>query len=320
MGKTLYFQYLWAMEALLEKYSKTELIALALEQKKQASVLEKRVSDFEKKSSALEKKATNLEIEIVYLQHRIEQLNRLAFGQKRERFEKPDNNQPTLPFEMKEGQKQELAEEVTEKITYERRKKNPNHKGRKPLPDHLPVEEIKIYPEGDLSEMVLIGEEVTDELECEPARYFIKRYIRYKYASKNGDGVLIGKLPQRPIDKCIAGPGLLASILVDKYVDHLPLYRQIQRFKRENIPIAPATIEGWTKQSLNFLQILYDHLIKTTRSKGYIQADETPVKVLDKNKKGSCHQGYYWAYHIPIDKTVLFDYQPGRSTSAALTG
>jgi len=274
--------------------------------------------NLKRKSSALEKKATNLEIEIIYLQHRIEQLNRLAYGQKRERFEKHDNGQPTLPFEMEEEQKQELAEEVTEKITYERRKKNPNHQGRKPLPEHLPVEEIKIYPEGDLSEMVCIGEEITDELECEPARYYIKRYIRYKYAPKNGEGVLIGKLPQRPIDKCIAGPGLLASILVDKYVDHLPLYRQVQRFKRENIPIAPATIEGWTKQSLHFLQILYEHLIKTTKSKGYIQADETPIKVLDKNKKGSCHQGYYWAYHSPIDKTVLFDYQPGRSTGAAL--
>lgn len=313
------------MEVTLEKYSKTELIALALEQKNQASVLERKVSEsekeisnLEKKSSALEKKATNLEIEIIYLQHRIEQLNRLAYGQKRERFEKHDNGQPTLPFEMEEEQKQELSEEVTEKITYERRKKNPNHQGRKPLPEHLPVEEIKIYPEGDLSEMVCIGEEITDELECEPARYYIKRYIRYKYAPKNGEGVLIGKLPQRPIDKCIAGPGLLASILVDKYVDHLPLYRQVQRFKRENIPIAPATIEGWTKQSLHFLQILYEHLIKTTKSKGYIQADETPIKVLDKNKKGSCHQGYYWAYHSPIDKTVLFDYQPGRSTGAAL--
>ena len=257
------------MEALLENYSKTELIALAKEQKKQASTLQNKVAGYEKK-------AVELADEITYLKYRIEQLKRIAYGQKRERFEKPDHVQSALPFEMEEEQKKELTEEVVEKITYERRKKNPNHQGRKPLPEHLPVEEIKIYPEGDLSQMVCIGEEITDELECEPARYYIKRYIRYKYAFKAGEGVLIGKLPQRPIDKCIAGPGLLASILVDKYADHLPLYRQVQRFKRENIPIAPTTttIEGWSKQSLDFLQILYDHLVKTTKSKGYLQADE----------------------------------------------
>lgn len=299
------------MEATLENYSKAELIALVREQKKQAS-------ESEKRSSKLERKAAGLEAEIDYLQHRIAQLNRIAYGQKRERFEQRDNNQSTLPFEIQEDQKQELAEEVSQKITYERKKSNPNHKGRKPLPDHLPVEEIKIYPEGDLSDMVQIGEEITDELEYEPARYYIKRYIRYKYALKSGEGVLIGKLPQRVIDKCIAGPGLLASILVDKYVDHLPLYRQVQRFKRENIPIAPSTIEGWTKQSLRFLQILYEHLIKTTRAKGYLQADETPIRVLEKDKKGSCHRGYYWVYHSPIDKTVLFDYRPGRGMDAAM--
>lgn len=292
------------MEAILDNYSKTELIALALEQKSQASTLQK--------------KADRLEGEITHLKYQIEQLKRIAYGQKRERFEKRNHPQPMLPFVMGEEQKQELAEEVVEKITYERRKKNTNHQGRKPLPEHLPVEEIEIYPEGDLSQMVCIGKEITEEIECEPARYYIRRFIRYKYAPKNGEGVLIGRLPSRTIDKCMAGPGLLASILVDKYVDHLPLYRQVQRFKRENIPIAPTTIEGWTKQSLDFLQILYDHLVKTTKSKGYLQADETPIKVLDKNRKGSCHQGYYWAYHSPLDKTVLFDYQPGRGKSASL--
>src|SRR5690625_7063159 len=115
-----------------------------------------------------------------------------------------------------------------------------NHTGREPLQDHLKVEEIEIYPQGDLSGMVCIGREVTEELELEPARFYIKRYIRYKYAPKtkdSGDGLLIGSFPERVIDKGIAGAGLLASILVDKYVEHLPVYRRRQRFLRENIPI-----------------------------------------------------------------------------------
>src|SRR5690606_26816570 len=86
---------------------------------------------------------------------------------------------------------------------------------------------------------------------------YIKRYIRFKYAPKNGDGVRIGELPERVIDKGIPGSGLLAMILTDKYMDHLPLYRQKQRFARDNIQIASSTIEGWTKEALIKLQPLY---------------------------------------------------------------
>lgn len=166
--------------------------------------------------------------------------------------------------------------------------------------------------------MICIGKEVTEELECEPARFFIKRYIRYKYAAKNGEGVRIADLPERVIDKGIPGSGLLASILVDKYADHLPLYRQKQRFARENIQIASSTIEGWTKEALLKLEPLYDQLIFDTRSKGYLQVDETPIKVLDSDKKGAAHQGYYWVYHAPLEGTVLFDYSPTRGSNAPL--
>lgn len=298
------------MKTALENYTKLELIALLEVQKTTASRLKE-------KAHGLEIKSLHLEDENTLLKYQIEQLKRLAFGQKRERFENPDNHQLSLPFEMESAAKKQFEQTTTEKITYERRKTNPNHTGRQPLPEHLPVEEIEIYPAGDLSDMTCMGKEVTDELEYTPARYYIKRYIRYKYAPKNKEGVLIGQLPSRLIEKGIAGPGLLASILVDKYVDHLPLYRQQMRFKREDIAIASSTLEGWTRQSLKILDILYQHLLEETRSKGYLQADETPLKVLDKDKKGSCHQGYYWVYHSPVDKTVLFDYQPGRSIGAA---
>lgn len=92
--------------------------------------------------------------------------------------------------------------------------------------------------------MICIGKEITEELECEPAKFYIKRYIRYKYAAKKGEAVTIAELPERVIDKGIPGPSLLAMILADKYLDHLPLYRQKQRFARENIQIPTSTIEG----------------------------------------------------------------------------
>lgn len=215
---------------------------------------------------------------------------RMQFGQKRERFEaNPD--QMALPFEVAVEKAAEQEAIIEEKITYQR--KRHNHKGRAKLPSHLDVEEIEIFPQEDLSEMVCIGKEITEELECQPARFYIKRYIRYKYAAKNGQGVVIGELPERVIDKGIPGAGLLAMILTDKYVDHLPLYRQKQRFSRENIQIASSTIEGWTKEALNKLEPLYEQLVFDTKSKGYLQVDESPIKVLDSDKKGATHQGYY---------------------------
>lgn len=249
-----------------------------------------------------------------YLKYQVELFKRMQFGQKRERFE-GDPAQGVLPFETPAEEITQQEEEVKEQITYTRKKQS-THKGRAALPAHLPVEEIEIHPEGDLSEMVCIGKEVTEELECEPARFFIRRYIRYKYAAKNGEGVKTGELPERVIDKGIPGAGLLATILTDKYMDHLPLYRQKQRFARENIPIASSTIEGWVKQALERLEPLYQQLKFDIKAKGYLQVDETSIKVLESDKKGACHMGYYWTYHSPLDGLVLMDYQPTRGSVA----
>jgi transposase len=285
------------MNSALEELSKEELIALIKEQQNKLQ-----------REQVLEEK-------VELLQWQVDQLKRMIYGQKRERFE-ADANQLPLPFEATPEQTQQQEEGLVEKIEYVRKKQSSSaQKGRVALPEHLEVEEVKIYPEGDLSQMQCIGKEITEELECVPAKLFIRRYIRYKYAPKNKEGVVIGELPERIIDKGIPGPGLLASILVDKYMDHLPLYRQRQRFLRENIPIAASTLDGWTRAALEKLQILYDHLVEDTKVKGYLQADETPIKVLDKEKKGACHLGYYWVYNSPIDNTVLFDYQPTRSAS-----
>lgn len=270
------------------------------------------ISEHESTISKIEKTVTEKQDQVDYLKAQVEQYKRMLFGQKRERFE-AEANQLSLPFEATQEQVLVQEEQLLEKVEYVRKKqKTSAHKGRVALPDHLPVEEIEIYPEGDLSQMSCIGKEITEELECIPAKLYIKRYIRYKYANKNKEGVLIGELPERIIDKGIPGPGLLASILVDKYMDHLPLYRQRQRFLRDNIPIAASTLDGWCKAALERLEILYDHLLEDTKSKGYLQADETPIKVLDSNKKGAAHQGYYWVYNSPIDHTVLFDYRPTR--------
>jgi len=281
---------------------KSELIErLAAEQKTAQSRLEK---------------VTELQQRLSKKDQIIAQLQRMLFGQTRERFA-GDPDQGRLPFEVdpiaekaREVEHEQAAEGVRKKAS------RPNHNGRGPLPDHLPVEEVHIYPDGDYSAMVCIGQEVTDELELQPARLYIKRYIRHKYAPSGGGAPRIGALPDRVINKGIAGPGLLATILVDKYADHLPLYRQRQRFAREGVPIAQSTLDGWASQAMDLLEILWDHLAGDTKTRGYLQVDESRIKVLESLKKGACHQGWYWIYHSPIEKTVLFDYQPTRGAPA----
>ena len=329
------------METALENLSKLELITLVISQKQtlksqgqalydqaqvlkdqgqvlkdQDQVLKDQEDNIQQQGQVIQKQEEAIEqkqADIAYYKAKIAQLQRMLFGQKRERFES-ESKQISLPFELEQEQVKQQEEQLSQRISYVRSKQSA-HKGRLPLPSHLPVEEVEIHPEGDLSEMVCIGKEITEELECIPTKFFIRRYIRYKYAPKDKDktGVLIGNLPERVIDKGIPGSGLLASILVDKYMDHLPLYRQRQRFLREKIPITSSTLEGWVKQSLERLEPLYEHLVEDTKSKGYIQADETPIQVLESEKKGSTHQGYYWVYHSPIDKTVLFEYRPSRA-------
>jgi transposase len=179
------------------------------------------------------------------------------------------------------------------------------------LPDHLERKEILVdvnRKEGCRE----IGQEITEELEYEPGRLFVNRYIRPKYVSADNTTILIAPLPERPLPKAIAGPGLLAQIVIDKYVDHLPLHRQQQRFAREKIIIPYSTITDWVSNTCQLITPLYKALQKQVLASDYLHADETPIKVLDKDKKGETHRGYFWVYHNSLQDMVFFDYQPGR--------
>mgnify|MGYP003974314403 FL=1 len=260
--------------------------------------------------------ATNLESRLSLMQFEMDQLKRLIFGSKRERFiSNETHGQMALPFDIPEPEHKQ--EEEPEQISYSRRKKNrDNHPGRMTLPDHLPVKETVIEPDQDTTGMKCIGKEITNQLEYEAAKFFIDRTIRPKYVKNDTETetstVVVAELPVFPIEKGLAGSGLLTQVLIDKYVDHLPIYRQIERFKREGIKIASSTINGWQESLANLLEPLYDTMLKRVLSQGYLQVDETPTPVLDKNKKGKTHRGYYWVYHSPLDKTVVFDYREGR--------
>ena len=267
--------------------------------------------------SELESKVADFESRVADLKFRIDQLNRLIYGSKRERFVKnADENQMTLPFEVENEKEPEKQQET---ITYVRKKnKRKNHPGRIALPPHLPVKEIVIEPEQDTTGMKCIGREITEQLDYSPAKLSVIRYIRPKYMKLEDDQTLthkgvIGKLPESPIEKCIATPATLAAIPVDKYVYHIPLNRQQERFLQGGVRIPSSTINGWLEAIFHLLWPLYESLKRRILAQGYLQVDETPIQVLDKTKKGKTHRGYHWIYHSPLEKSVLFDYQPGRS-------
>lgn len=254
-----------------------------------------------------------LKNENILLRAELDQIKRLIYGSKSERFVPPatDNNQIVLDLET--DPPVATPAETLQTIIYERVKKQTVsvHSGRNPLPAHLPRVEIVIEPAQDVNGLKMIGSEITEQLEHEPGKFFVKQFIRPKYVTAGGS-IIIGELPSRPIDKGIPGSGLLASIIIDKYADHLPLYRQMERFKRNGITLASSTLGEWMSASCSLLTPLHQSLKLKVLSSDYLQVDETPIKVLDRDKKGKTHRGYYWVYRDPVNELVLFDYRQGR--------
>lgn len=245
------------------------------------------------------------------LKHENAMLRKMIFGASSEKH-KPtavDSNQLNMFAELDD--QQEPIEQTTQVKGYKKTKKT--HPGRQPLPDHLPVEEIIIEPDQDTSEMIKIGEHVVEVLEFIPASLFRRRYIRPKYAKPDGSEVIIADMPDRPLPKSMAESGLLSYIITSKFIDHLPFYRQIERIKRDyKLTIPSSTLNDWFANTCALMEPLYNTLKQKVLDTTYLQADESPIKVMDNDKKGKTHQGYQWVYHNPLQKLILFDYRKGR--------
>ena len=260
--------------------------------------------------------------EIQRLSQELSWLKRQIFGQKRERFvPMVPEEQMSLEglFEQVQGGTPGFSES-RETITYDRRKPKKGH-GRKPIPDDLHREiHVLDVPESEKKcpccgeEKKHIGDDVTEELEYKPAVFFVNQYIRPKYACPNcpDNGVTTAPVPPRPIDKGIAGPGLLAYILVSKYVDHLPLYRLEQMFKRYQIHINRSTMAGWIAQLCVFLDAVYREMKRQLIDQAFlIQADETTLKVQNDTVKDKCDLGYMWPF-VGDGKLAVFEFRDTR--------
>ena len=255
-------------------------------------------------------------LKIDTLQHELANLKRLIYGSKNERFIPANGTPSQLSLDIQADAVAQCSVVNVKKIEYTRSTTEvtsiKEHPGRTKLPEHLERREIIIAPQEKTEGCKKIGEEITEELEYEPGKLFVNRYVRPKYIMPNNEGIIIAPMVDRPLPKAIAGPGLLAQIIIDKYVDHLPLYRQMERFRREGINIPYSTICDWIKNGCALIDPLCGALLKLILQSNYLHADETPTKVLDNNKKGTTHRGYYWVYHNSIDGLVWFDYREGR--------
>jgi len=250
-----------------------------------------------------------------WLKHQLDELKRMIYGTKRERFIAPDPLQSTL-FDLPVA---EVTEKEQEEITYTRTKPEPSEKKhplRAELPAHLPRKEEVIEPENIPEGAKKIGEAVTEILEYEAASIYVRRIIRPKYIISSTDestDIAIAELPSLPVPKGNAGASMIAHILVSKFVDHLPYYRQSKIFKRQRLHIPDSTIGGWANGAIrNWLVPVYESMKNKMLKTDYLMADETPIPVLSEDKPGATHRGYHWVYYDPVNKLVCFDYRKSR--------
>lgn len=193
--------------------------------------------------------------------------------------------------------------------------------GRQALPDHLPRIEHRHEPESCTCgqcgrDLVLIGEDVSEQLDVEPARFFVHRHIRPQYACRACETVSAAPIPPAVIDGGLAAVGLLAWVIVGKFMDHLPLYRLEGIAARSGVTLARSTLAEWVGRLGVALGPLAERLAELLRQRAVLHADETPVRQLDPGS-GKTRRAYLWAYRSNALDTgppvVVFDYQTSRS-------
>ena len=193
-------------------------------------------------------------------------------------------------------------------------------KARAPrLPEHLPVVEEVIEPEpvkAQPEQWRCIGQEVSEQLDYEPARFLRRRTIRKKYVHRTElDAVpVVAPLPERLLDRSLPAPGLLAHILVSKYCDHLPLYRKEQIYaQRHQVQLPRQTLARWVALAADWLQPIYEQIRTGVMAGGYVQVDETPIDYLEPGH-GRTKQGYLWTGSRP-GSDVFFHWATSRAAA-----
>jgi transposase len=279
-----------------------------------------RATDVEDLSTAraliatLQDQLTKIQRENAALRHQLDVLCQRLFGKKSERV---DARQLQLALEQLANEPGAVTEpiEMDSGDTPVRGHTRQRSTGRRPLPGHLPRQRVEIdVPDTDRQcgcghAKTRIGESVTEKLEYHPASFMVIETVRGKYACPHcHEGVVEAPAPPQALEKSLAGEGLLAHIVVSKYVDHLPLYRLEQIFAREKIDLSRTTLCDWVAGVATALAPIGEQLRREITATDYLQTDDTSVTVLD--ERGGSYKGRLWTYLDPIGRQVVFDATP----------
>ena len=288
--------------------------------------LSEELTSLKRQTQTLTKEKEDLSDKVHILSEQVFWLKKELFASRSERHPIKEKNAEELDlFEGAEETPEKSTDPSTESITYTRKKRG-SEENRQKLPEHLKrVVEVVELPESERtcdecgSELVEIGEDVSEELEFVPATFYVRQIRRKKYACKKDSlhGVFRARMPKRLIPKGIAGPTLLSHILISKYVDHLPLERQEQIFKRLGMNIAKSTMSDWLKTVRQKLDPLLQCLKNKMLDSRILNCDETTYEVQQNAKREPVIHGYLWSY-IGDRKWVWFDWQPGRARSGPM--
>lgn len=273
--------------------------------------------------SGLQAENQALKQKVYYLENELQQLRRLIYGQSRERFIMNDKlrGQTRLfePDEYPVEQPQASQSPIEDGQKKSSAKKAPRVVERNSFPSSLPREEQIIEPQGvDIASMVRIGEDVTEVVKYIPGRLIVIKIIRPRYVIPgNADaGVFQAPIPDRLIPKGMVDESLIAELVIEKIVHHTPIHRFRKKLKQAGLGmITENHLQSWFSKAAEALLPLHDLLKKDLLGETYLQADESTLKVLSKDKPGSSHQGYMWLLHAPEKKATLFEYAPGRGAS-----
>lgn len=260
------------------------------------------------------------EAEIERLKLLIAKLRRMQFGR---RSEKLDRQIEQLELQLDELETTQAERAVVSPAPAAARPAESARPVRRPLPAHLPREERKMVPKETAcpdcgGELKSLGEDVSEILEWIPASFKVIRQVRPKLACSRCDRIVQAEAESRPIARGLAGPGLLAHVLVSKYCDHLPLYRQAEIYAREGVELDRTTLADWVGGASGLLQPLVEALRRHVMSATKLHGDDTPVPVLAPGN-GKTKTGRLWTY-VRDDRpagdstppAVWFAYSPDR--------
>jgi transposase len=284
--------------------------------------MKERATQLETDNLHLHEQLKETEQRLAEAQLLIAQLRRELFGPKSDKLSPEQEEQLKTLNKDLEADAQSLPpisdQILVQQESASRRKKKPKRQ-RHPMPEHLETETVTIEPEEKTcpccgKPLERIGEEVTEEFDMIPARLIRRRIVRPKYACRCGEaGVAIGPLPARLIPQSRLGLGLAVHILLSRYDDHLSFYRLEQQFlERHGVVIPRQQMVQWVEKMAEWLRAIYNAMWQAMFVVGYLQVDETPVKVMDPEVKGKTKRGYLWFYAVPQGDVVLdFDRSRG---------